>query len=144
MPTNRRFRTIAEAARFACFDVAHPRDPGEWRFQGAIAHRSHDIDMILSRGMGFRAVDVWYVDNRDDTLLQITVVPGGAPKNEGGDVEMIELQGVDAEYRTRFSTASPNAVIVRWEAGGNGFHAIAHLTPEFTREELLRVLESIR
>jgi hypothetical protein len=142
MPTNQNFRTIAEAERFACFTVPYPRDLGVWRFQGAIAHRSHDIDMILESGRGYRAVNLWYGDDRDGTMLRIDVFPGFLPQSSGPDRwERSIIQ--DVEARIGLGGPAPNFFTVEWLKDDTGFMAHGFFAGDFTRDDLMRILESI-
>jgi hypothetical protein len=142
MPTNAAFATIDEAARFVCFEVPYPRDHAGWTLQGVRAHRSHDLDTLIDDGRGFRTIDLDYATDRDGVMFQIQMTFGGLGTSSGTDREEPGVvQGVPAKIG--LGGPDPDFITVAWLKDGIGFMARARLSPEFTRGELMRILESI-
>jgi hypothetical protein len=143
LPENRVFSTIEEAQAFVCFRIPYPRDVGSWHFQGANVLRSHDLGTTLQDARGFRRVLLGYDDGRSGTLLRIEVIYGGIGEVSGGGAEeQTTIHGAPATVAT--GGPFPAFMGVHWEEHGIGFLATASLTPEFTRKDVLRILESIR
>jgi hypothetical protein len=143
LPENRVFSTIEEAQAFVCFRIPYPRDTEGWQFQAANALRSHDLGTLLQDARGFRRVMLGYDDGHDGSLLRIEVIYGSIGEvSGGGGEEQTTIHGAPATIAT--GGPFPAFMGVHWEEGSVGFLATASLTPEFTREDVLRILESIR
>lgn len=134
------FDSVDEAEAFICHEIAYPRDPQGWVYEDISAVRRASPRWI-ARGYGFASITLNYTLGRANPAdLRIEVSPFEIAPVTYGIVDRILIRDAHADL---IYGKEPGHVILQWRNDGYSFYTEAKLTPEFTLDDLMAVLNSI-
>lgn len=141
LPETRTYDNIADAEAFICHRIAYPRLEG-WALESAAATRSGSLGKVIE-GEAMAGVLLTY---RQTSGLQrsvdIDVTPSRIQRPDfGGEQEAVRVRDAAA---TLIRGPQQDQRRVLWQAGGLDFMATAYVGDDFTEQDLLAVLESVR
>jgi hypothetical protein len=139
LAADRSFETVDEAEAFICHHIAYPRNPDGWLYEDISAVRrapTHEI----AQGRGFASVTLNYTLGRTNPAdLRIEVSPFAIDPVTFGVVDQVKVMDSRADL---IRGKDPDHVILQWRSSGYSFYT-ARLTPDFSLQDLLSILNSI-
>jgi hypothetical protein len=141
---DRGFESIEGAEAYICHEIAYPRDPKGWLMEDISAMRRAST-RELGRGQGFASVTLNYrlthgnvpIRNAD---MRIEVSPFTIDPVTYGIVGHVKIMGARADL---IRGKDPNLVILQWRSRGYSFYTEARLSPDFSLDDLLTILNTI-
>jgi hypothetical protein len=138
LPRVETFSTLEEAESFICRRIPHPRDTGNLTLREVRVARELSLGKTIE-GEGGADIEIDYAaDGSAAGALAFAVVFPPIPLPEGAG-ELISVRGEDA-----ILASVRTAATVQWNKGDFTFSAGAEFSPDFSLEDLLAILESVR
>jgi hypothetical protein len=137
IPRTETFATIEEAEAFVCKHIPRPRETGDLSLNDISVTRTSNLGGLIEGTGGF-TLDLTYQDGSGDLLFEAFSPPFLAPENEE-DFEPIRI-GDDAGQLIQAGTDTT----ITWERELFAYRATAALTDDFSLDDLIAILESVR
>jgi len=137
------FVTIEEAEAFVCRRLPYPRDLDGLSLTTVRVARERNLAKTIE-GEGGVFMEYEYALGGEPAVLRLGVnfpPPRSLPGREGDALSIQDQKGVISEATSQTGIQSLN---VAWIKGGFYFDATAHIGPDFGRERLVKILESVR